>query len=294
MPNPNSTIDGAAPTNWFADSPGGDLSLDDLFPNPETAPQDAPPPSSPAASQPPAEEFFLKTKTSVYKTQEAAAKGTEEKDELIAQMRQEIERINGTDPLKKTPATGGQPPVDESLTRNPKKFFGDLVSAANAGDAEGYANTLARFQMELLSPYAPLLADVARERATRSAETANKGVREFIGSREYSEVLEQLPALKQAIEVAEADPQYAGYLEQYYKTAYLASLGARMPAIVEAARATPAPQNPRPTLSSTTPTPPAEPGGPTYRSANDALKSHDGRKAIIEQFEKSGGADKIW
>ena len=296
MPNPTGTIDGAAPANWFADSPGGDLSLDDLFPNPETTPQDAPPPPPVEATpQPSADTVFLKTSTgTVYNSQEAAVQGTEEKDRLIAQMRQELTSYRGTDPLKKTPATGGQPPVDESLTRNPKKFFGDLVSAANAGDAEAYAKTLAQFQMELLSPYAPLLADVARERATRSAETANKGVREFIGSREYSEVLEQLPALKQAIEVAEADPQYAGYLEQYYKTAYLASLGARMPAIVEAAKATPAPQNPRPTLASSTPTPPAEPGGPTFRSANDALKSPEGRKLIIEQFEKSGAADKIW
>lgn len=168
------------------------------------------------------------------------------------------------------------------------------MAAANAGNAEAYANTLAQFQMELLSPYAPLLADVARERATRSAESANKGVREFIGFPRVLGSLGATPALRQAIEVAEADPQYAGYLEQYYKTAYLASLGARMLQIVEAAKATPAPQNPRPTLASSTPTPPAEPGGPTFRSANDALKSPEGRKLIIEQFEKSGAADKVW
>ncbi len=296
MPNPNGSLDGAAPANWFDAAPGGDLSLDDLFPNPENPPQsDAPPASDPPPQAAPDPEYFLRTNTgTVYKTPEDAVKGTEEKDRVIAQLRSEVASIKGTDPLKKTPATGGQPQVDESLTRNPKKFFGDLVAAANAGDAEAYANTLARFQMELLQPYSPLMADVSRERAVRSADSENKGVREFIGSREYSEVLEQLPALKQAIEAAEADPQYAGYLPQYYKTAYLASLGSRMPAIIESAKQTPAPQIPRPTLVGSTPNLPAEPASPAFRSTAAALASKDGRRAIIEQFEKSGAADKPW
>lgn len=282
-PIPNSPV--AADTSWMSSQPGADFDLDALFPNPEVPLQA--PPQAPAAPQPqaPAQapEVFLKTATgTVYKTPEEAVRGTEEKDRVIAQLRAQVAASQGVDPLKKS---NQEPPSDPRVA-----YFKELASAAEKGDAASYLDTLGRIQDARLAPYAPLLAEVARERAVRKLESEMPAARQFLQSSTYNETLDALPRLKEAITMSENDPNMADQLKELYKIAALSAQGMRTSELVRTAAA----NNPvqpvasRPTLTASTPTP-----TPVVTAQPD-LTTSAGRKAIIAQFEANGGRDRIF
>ena len=85
-----------------SDAPGGDYSLDDIFgDNSSTPTTDVPTPTetpAPLATTP--AEPVIKTKTgTVYKTLGDAVEGIEHKDALIAQLRDQVKKNTGADPL---------------------------------------------------------------------------------------------------------------------------------------------------------------------------------------------------
>lgn len=274
--------------DWYKDPPGGDLTLDQLFPNPETTPQQpAPAPSATPQAPPTPSGPFIKTATgTVYNTAEDAVKGIEEKDRIIAKLRQDKAAETGVDPLKRQQA---QDPA--SYMQSPERFFDDVVASATKGDKRGYAETFARFQQELLQPYAPLIGEMARERAVRVVEQQIPTARGFFDSPEFQNTLERTPNLRQAIEMASLNPQMAGSLPELFELAYKSALADRMPALVQAAAqaaSQPTP-NPRPTLTPSTPTlSPAPTPGP----AN--LETPEGRKAILERGKSKGFENVSW
>lgn len=286
MPDPNEPqrvpMSHSQTAGWLDGAPGGDLNLDDLFPNPETRLQNAPsatvvPPQAPPQT-PPAP--FLKTATgTVYNSVEDAIRGTEEKDRIIAQLRATKAAELGADPLKRQPE-----PED------PKKvLFQRLAKAAQEGDYSTYVDTLSQVTQQTLAPYAPYIAEVGREKVIRTAAIENPALREFVGGAEYQAVMERRPRLAEAIRNAEMNPDYVGQLEEFYSLAYSDAVSHRAPAVVVA----PATPNPRPTLSQTTPTPqPPLPGGGYINEQQ--LYSREGRKAILENGRARGLVDADW
>lgn len=281
-------------SNW--DPPGGDMSLDELFPNPELTPQAPAPAQAPAPQAPVAPDFFLKAETgTVYKTKEDAVRGISEKDRTIERLKEELKAKQG-------PVTPQAQP--QSQDDYAEDFFKRLEDAATKRDARAYANTLAEFQMAALAPYAPLLVDVAKEKAIRANEDAGD-FRAFVGSSEYLETLERFPTLKNAIQFAESDPRMGHQLPEFYRLAYDSSMSRKA---VEANRqlsqsipaSQPAPTPSRPTLSSSTPTPvPNRPGtgAPiTGMSREELLRNPQARAEFLKRFreEKGGTLDVNW
>lgn len=281
-------VDGQNTQPW--NPPDNGFSLDDLFPV-DAAPQASSQPQQPVEAEPqtPAQpvvapqEPFIRTQTgTVYRTLEDAVKGTEEKDRIIAQFRQQVQSLQGIDPIK-TPL--------QPVSGDPREAsFKRLVDAATKGDAAGYINEITDIQNRNLSQYAPLLAEVARERAVRSLETATPAIRQFLQSPSYTETLQAFPRLAQAIQASEADPGMADQLGELYQIAATAAQGRRVPELVRTAATQPVAQtlNPRPTLQPSTPTP------QVVRQAQPDLSTKEGRAAIIAQFESTGGRDRVF
>ncbi len=271
--------------------PGDGFSLDDLFPV-DPASQAPSQPQTPAVAEPqlpappavtPPSGPFIQTQTgTVYRTPEDAVKGIEEKDRIIAQFRQQVMQLQGIDPIK-------QPITSPNANPN-EATFKKLVAAAEKGDANEYMNTIAQFQDQRLSQYAPLLAEVARERAVRSLEPAVPAIRQFLSSPTYQETLQAFPRLAQAIQASEADPNMADQLGELYQIAATAAQGRRVPELVRTAATQPVAQtlNPRPTLQPSTPTP------QVVTNVQPDLSTAAGRKAIIERFESAGGRDRVF
>lgn len=286
-------------TEGFLDeAPGGDLLFDELFPatdgtdaatTPQTEKPAAAPVTEPQAT--PKDEIFLKGEKSVYKTAEAAVEGLNKKDALIDQLRQRYISEHGIDPVTNERVPTKQDQASTSYLEQPQRYFEDLVKNVNKQDAAGYMETQQKLIADTLAPYGPLLSTLGRQQALTIAEEKAVGVNKFVGSEEYSTVLQDSPKLKQAIEMSEADPRTPpNDLAELYSIAYWSSLGRRTPELLKAqAEKAPAstPQAARPTLSSTTQTPPA-PGTAA------SIATSDGRKAIIEEAERRGVDKMVW
>lgn len=269
---------------WFSDAPDGvNQTIDDLFPNPEAPPQVAAPAPEPAPVQDAAQQYFLKTSTgTVYNTADDAARGVEEKDRVIAELRSRIKESEGRDPLKRNP------PAPSSIDPA-EAFFDEMAKAASSGDKKGYIQAFSKVTESVLAPYAPLLNEVAKERAIRLAEQRTAGVRDFYGSDAFRQITERVPVLKTAIEQLESDPRAGqAQLDQILELAKLASDGLRVPELARAqAQHAPAPAQsiPRPTLQSSTPTP-TPLNRTAYRSDDERLYSREGRQEIIDRFKR--------
>ncbi len=267
----------------FSDVPGGDSALDELFPNPETfggadnGTSVAPP------VQPKADEFFVKT----YKTKEATEKGIEEKDALIAQMRNELREIKGADPITKKPVDT-PPPVNYAQDR--KRYFRDIVDAVRkateTGDEEAYAQVQQQFLFDQLGPAVPLFLENARTNAVNRVEETTPGIKEFLRSEDFARVKQTFPGLAEAIQNAENDFRFVASLPEMYQVAYLSSQGLKVPELLRSATSSTAnapgatPQ-PRPTLTNSTPAPP-------QAAAGVDLSTAEGRKAYIDAAVRRG------
>src|SRR5260221_13346151 len=226
-------------SGWLSNSPGGDLNLDDLYPNPEGALQ-APLPPQPQVTQTPVVPStpFIRTSTgTVYNSPEDTVRGIEEKDRIIAELRAAKAAETGIDPLKR------QAPTEDPNT----VAFKRLAKAAESGNAEDYVQTLREITLQTLAPYGPLMAEAGREKILRASASENPALREFVGSAEYAGILERRPLLREAIQRAESDPGAVQQLQEFYGLAYSDAVTRRGPAGV-LMHATP---NARPTFDQT-------------------------------------------
>lgn len=293
MPEP---ITAPSDTVDLSGAPGADINWDELFPSdpgasvpsqPATAtPSDATLP----ASQPPAPvspSDFLKTTTgTVYKSQEDAIKGIEHKDTLIEQLRQRYILERGIDPITNQPVQPTpQGPVPYS--QDPQRYFKDLVDAVQKNDPAAYYEAQQRMILDTLGPLGPTITNLAKAQATEAVSAELKDFKEVSSSEPYRKVLEEIPELKNAIELAESDYRFHNRLPGLLKVAYLAAQGRRMPELLRAQQPAAQPAQPtRPTTVPSTLTPPTEP------SVAASLYSAEGRKALIANLE-GRGIDKV-
>lgn len=292
MPDPNTPQVPSQSAGWFADAPGGDFSLDELFPNPDVTPQaptQAPSQPVPQAQPTPSEPFLQAPSGTVYRSREDAIKGISEKDSFIQRLRTENEALKAQVP--KPP----EPTAPRTYREAPEKLFDDLVEAANKGDKRRYAETLARYNEELMAPYAPLVSEAAHEKAIRELEATTPDVRAFVNGPDFRSTMEALPRLAQAIEFARNTVEASGQLTELYRLAYLANAGAKAPELVRSAvqQSQPTPGFNRPTLQPSSPTPTPGPAAPSG-NWTELLQSREGRKAIIEQGNARGLGGVEW
>jgi hypothetical protein len=265
--------------------PDGGLTLDELFPNPETAPQgqNSNAQVSVQQTQP---EYFLKTGTTSYKSLEEAVRGTEEKDRTVERLKAELAQLKQQAPV--APAT--TLPAEDYR----KTMFKRLAEAAQKGDETGYMDVLAEFQSATLAQFAPALTGVYEEQAINKVESEAKDFRQWLHSPDYTRTLEQFPRLADAIRASKSDPRLAGQLEEFYRLAYRAYAAEHVNELqAQAARSSaPAPTPTRPTLQSGTPTPipnnlPTNNG--TF-SREQILTNRAARQEFLKQFRERQGA----
>lgn len=259
------------------------LNLDDVFGNPDltqndpNASQPVTPPTEVAQPSQPAEPFLRTASGTIYKSAEDAAQGVQHKDELIARLRQEAIERTGIDPVSGQPVVRRQDPP-KSYTQDRKRFIDDLANAAKSNDYDAYGKVQEQFVQDVLSPYAPILATLARSQAVESVSQSIPEFRQFVGSTDYTETLERHPILKDAIATSEGNPSASGQVAQLYRMAF--ELASKKPEIVRA-QAQPIP---RPTVSSI-----SLPSIPQNGSnAAPDMGTIEGRKAIIEAQERGG------
>jgi|SwirhisoilCB2_FD_contig_41_15778550_length_1930_multi_4_in_0_out_0_1 hypothetical protein len=300
-PNPTEPLANASSTSWLDNAPGGDIPFDQLFgtapeasfssANPPTEPQ-ATTPAEPPATTPSAPEFVLKTRTgTVYKTIEDAARGVEEKDTLIQQLRDKLKTVTGSDPLR-APEPVAQP---RSYLSDPTRFADDLAGAAKTGDAAKYRDTLVGLMEEYFGPAKPLISEFARSRATEAARAEYKDFDTFRSSENFNKTLERNPSLAYAIKVAEENIGFSHQLPELYRLVYESDLARRMPELVQAAnkpQATAAPTTTtRPVLNTSSLTPAAP---VTQRNEQELLRTSEGRKELLARFKAQGLEDVLF
>ena len=147
-----------------------------------------------------------------------------------------------------------------------------------------------KFVFDTFQPIAPAISSMTKNAAIKQVSDALPEFNTFYGSQDYKATLEANPDLKEAVEMAESDIAFHPRLAGLLKLTYLTNKGMQLPELLKKAAA---PQTQAPTRPTLTPSTSA----PTdYTKSNEApsLGSKAGRQAIIEQFEKSGGQNRIW
>ncbi len=279
--------------------PGEDSLFNELFPPEgsepvETAPQPPPqqnPPQVPQSQpEPTRPEFVLETRTGTrYRTADEAARGIEEKDRLIENLRRAVSSLSGVDPLNNRPVS--QTP--QSYAANPQRYIEDMAEAAARKDWNRYAQIQAQFISEIqaanISPYMPVIQEVGKLRALEQVSAEIAEFRRFYGSAEYAKVLEQNPELQEAIVVCETDPQYAPRLAGLYRTVWRIYLGTVPQQTIQQQPSQPAPSpQPRPTMTATQLPPPQPQGQSLGRSVSELMRTSQGRKQLISEYERKG------
>ena len=310
MPDPNTVSSGAAGGNVsLANAPGADFNFDDLFPNPEVQPAQAQPATSgtPSQAQPQATEAqpFLKAGSSVYLTAEEAARGTEHKDALIARYREYLD-ANGIDPNELKPKAQPQTRPQQTQVDNNSdlfdsgKLFDDLAAAAQRGDKAGYGKIQEKYQRQIaqdvvrnyLEPYAPLMAETARQRAIREVSKEIPDFQNFIGSDAFKRVSDSIPIYKDMLQLGENNPEASKRLPEVYKSMYLVNQGLiqraqasqpQAPLTVPPVQNTPTARPQQTTMNSTSLTPPA-PGVDTRQWTTNP----EARKQLIKDAQQRG------
>jgi hypothetical protein len=261
----------------FEEAPHGDLSLDDIFGDPQpTAVTTTEPEQTPASQAQP----FLKTATgTVYNSADDAVKGIEHKDQLIAELRQKLSSTNGVDPIK-------QPTGPKNYLDDKEGYFRDLSDAVATKNPERYMEIQSKFVLDNLAPIAPAITNLVKANAVEQVVVQVPKFKEFMASQDYHDTLDALPLLKGAIETTERNPAASDQLPQLYRMAYDISAARKIPDLVRQAR----PVETRPTVQST---PMSAPNTPNP-SAQPDLSTPEGRKAIIAQQEKAGVLNLRW
>jgi hypothetical protein len=294
-PTPSLSVD-------MSDAPTGDALIESLFPAEETVgevaatPAATPPADASQPQTPPASEFFLKTSTgTVYKTAEEAIRGTEHKDATIQELRRQVQQATGQDPL----ARRSRQPEVVSYLQHPERYYEDTESAVKAGDKVKFAQATQRMVDETiaarLGPYAPVLDKLAVRDAQDTAGEQVKGLREFVRSDAYRDVLKENPTLRNAIRNAETNPvfrwqndeetgQVRDALPELYRLAYQAAEGSKVPALLTQGRGTAAPNPPQRQTLQTGHVADVR----TQVDTEPGFATSEGRKAIIERARARG------
>lgn len=291
---PDTPVGAAA--GWAEGVEGADVSFDDLFGNNEglvvtdpnaTATTPTETHGEPARTEPQAPAFELKTRTgSVYKSLEDATKGIEEKDTLIETLRQEFITRTGVDPVTRKPVVQQEQP--RSYMQDPVQFTKDLRKAVETGDDAAYAQANIKLLADMLAPIEPLVTKYAQQSAVEQVSGQIKDFQTFRGGEDFQKVMGSNATLRNAIQVAESDIRLANQLPELYSLAYYAAQGLKTPDLIRAAQAAQAAQAPQapvrtPMQGSTL--------APETHASRPSLSNHEGRKAIIEQFERTNGMD---
>jgi len=287
--DPNTTL-----SAQLQNAPGADIPFDELFPV-EGSPVLQGPDSgtSPQTAQQTQPEFFLKAGKSVYKTPEDAAQGVAHKDQLIDRYRAYLQEQNiDPDTLQTRPKQQAQDPNDPyTYLGKEGTLFDNLSAALQRHDKAGYDRTMQAYNQELLNaqlaPLAPLIAEVAQQRAVRKVSEEAKDFSTFRYSEDFNSARKSIPLLDNAIKAAESDYRMAEQLPDLYKMVYLISQSGRNrpEPVVNAASPQPAPSV-RPTTAPSTMTPPP----PGVNTSNWAT-STDSRKQLIKDMEGRGIKD---
>jgi hypothetical protein len=270
----------------WSDAPD-DVSLDDIFgssPDGSTTTVSEPDPTS---TQTTTDEPFLKAKTgTVYKTKEEAELGIERKDQLITQLREQVQRATGQDPLR--PVREEPRPVN--YAENHEQYLRDVNDAVARKDTAAYMEAQKKFVYDTMAPIAPALINLNKANAERVLAEKYPDFKGFRNSEIYRDLEETSPLLAQAIRTAEDNPAAAAQLPELYEIAYLTSQGRRVPEIVRSVHPQ-TPTSPRPTVHSSPVSAPAVTGQPV---ASPSLDTREGRKALIAQQEAAGVLNQKW
>ena len=280
----------------LADAPSAldSETLNQLFPSDSPTstagiqtPTNEPVTAQPSTVIPPSEEY-LAGESSRYKTRESAVQGLNEKDRLIAQLRQQYSLATGVDPITKQPLTQVRQVTDENYLSNPDKYLRDLSAAKTAQEL---MRVQSKLTLDTLQPLQPLITSSARQQAIEQTKSQFQDFGTFYGTPEYTQVLEKTPSLKEAIDMAEGDYRFHNRLPDLYATAYHVRNGMRLPQVLQEQATRPAPvANPAPRQGVVTTTP-----NPPQPTAPISLNNSEGRKALIAQFEGQQGFDtKTW
>lgn len=283
-----------------APAPLTEESLDGLFPNPETDSSATPAPTTaktatetqaPPPQAPPINEFVIQGKKSRYRNTEEATRGIDEKDDLIEKMRQRYILATGLDPVTGQ-STYSTPQVSDSYMSNPEKYVQDLFEASKVSDpklaATRYRDTQLKLVMDSLAPLAPVLSTAAKRQAIEALRAEIPDAEQVLTSPAYSQALEQMPDLREAIEAAEGNYQFHARLPGLLRVAYFTTRGVQLPELLNAAR----PTSPTPVRPTTSPVTPSIPQVVETKPAD--LSTSEGRKALIEAAKRSGIADSPW
>jgi hypothetical protein len=232
-------------------------------------------------------EPYLKGEGSTYNSREAATQGLNEKDRLIAQLRQQYSLATGVDPITKQPLSQ-RAPIDENYLSNPDKYLKDLSAAKSAQELTRVQTKLV---LDTLQPLQPLITSSAKQQSLDQVKSQYQDFGSFYGSPEYTQVLEKTPSLKEAIDMAEGDYRFHNRLPDLYSTAYHVRNGMRLPGVLQEQATRPAPvatPATRQTVTATTPNPPQPTG-------QIGLNTPEARKALIAAFEGQDGFNtKTW
>lgn len=316
MPDPNSVSSGNSGGNVnLQNAPGADFNFDDLFPNPEVTPaqsqaanQGTPPPTTPQATE---TQPFLKAGSSVYLTAEEAARGLEHKDALVDRYRAFLAE-QGFDPNELRPKA---PPQAAQPVQDPKDsydgLFDELAAAVRNNDKVAYGRIQKKYQQEVaqdvvqnyLAPYAPLMAETARQRAIREVSKEIPDFPSFMGSEAFRRVSDTIPIYKDMLQLGENNPEASKRLPEVYKSMYLISQGLSKQASNSPQALTTPPVNttptarPQTTLSPSSLTPPP-PGVDTQRWAQSTGSGRtlntEARKQLIKDYEARGYDTMKW
>jgi hypothetical protein len=316
MPDPNALSPGSNGGRIdLSGAPGADTSFDDLFlPEgvPAGQPQAAPGTTPPQTPQAPSNQPFLKAGDTVYLTAEDAAQGVAHKDQLVARYRTFLAE-NGFDPNELRPLQPQAPAAPQSVPSkykylgNGKQYYADLAKAADRQNPnpEEYERITRQYQQEVFSsmyePYAPLMAESARQRAVRQVSAEIPNFQAFLDSPEFKKTTESIPLYKDMLQLGENDPEASKRLPEVYRMIYLTHQGMNRQQVnsnpaLNAPPVTPT-VRPTPTLqpSSLTPPPPGVDTRNWTQSTGQGVKlQNEARKQLIEDGVNRGLAGIDW
>jgi len=236
------------------------------------------------ATQATVTEPFIKGEKSVYKTQDAAIEGINQKDALIEQLRQRYALTTGIDPITGQPVGQAQQQLVDDYTQNPNKYLDDLYAAAKQGGPQAYLQVQQKLIMDTLKPYAPTLNTLAEVQAVDSLAKELPEAAKFVGTPVYQRTLEANADLASAIATAKSDNRFHSRLPGLYKLAYLAGQGMQLPELLKAntSQTQTQTQQVRTTAQQTTLAPSTE------AAKNPSFKNIDGIRATIKDLEARG------